>query len=653
MKTGLFVCHCGTNIAATVDIEKIARMARGLPNCTFAADIKHACSEIGQKAIQKAIADEGLTRVVVAACTPRMHEKTFRHTIERAGLNPFLLEIANIREHCSWVHPDRETATNKAWELIRMTIAKVAKDEVLTTLDIPIVKRTLVIGGGIAGIQAALDIASSGYEVVLVEKGPSIGGRMAMLDKTFPTLDCSACILTPRMVEVAEEERITLHTLSQVKSVSGYVGNFEVTIHKSARYVDMVKCTSCNICQEKCPQKLSHVDYPALGNKKAVYTPFPQAVPNIPVIDKDHCIYLTKGKCRICEKFCPSNAINFSDEDEIITEKFGAIVVATGYDLIDKSIYGEYGYGKYKDVITSLELEGMLSSSGPTGGQVLRPSDNKEPKKIVFIQCVGSRDPAKGVPYCSKICCMYTAKHTILLKEHIPDSEAYIFYIDVRATGKGYEEFIERARREFGANYVRGRVSKIYKDGDRLIIRGVDTLLGEQVEIEADMVVLATAIVHSAGAKELAQMIGVSTDSHDLFAEAHPKLKPVESMTDGVFIAGACQSPRDIPDTVSSASAVAAKICRMFYPDYLSSEAMIAEVNRLKCTGCFACIGVCPFGAIEEEVLRNKMKIAGVNPAVCKGCGVCVAACYPGAMQLKGFTDEQILKEMEVLCGAG
>lgn len=648
MRIGVFICHCGTNIAGTVDVVKVAESALRLPNVVYATDIKHACAENGQRAIQNAIREKGLTRVVVAACTPLLHERTFRRAVEKAGLNPFLLEIANIREQCSWVHLEREEATNKAIELVRMAVAKASLDEALSPFEMPMIKRALVVGGGIAGIQAAIDIALAGYEVTIVEKLPSIGGRMALLDKTFPTLDCAACILTPRMVEVLEDNRITLHTYSEVESVSGYVGNFEVKIKKKARSVDLEKCTGCGLCQAKCPVKPPADEYVSLSERKAIYIPFPQATPNVPVIDRQFCLYFTEGKCRVCEKICPFEAVNFSQMDEVITEKFGVIIVATGFSLFDHTIYGEYGYGKYPNIITGLDFERLLNSAGPTGGEILRPSDREKPKSVVFVQCVGSRDPVKGMPYCSKVCCMYTAKHALLLKERDPEAQAYIFYIDIRAAGKNYEEFVDRAREEFGVQYIRGRVSKIYQKGKKLMVNGADTLLGRQVEVEADLVVLASAAVPTPGAADLARKIGVASDSYGFFIEAHPKLRPVEALTEGIFVAGSCQAPRDIPDTVAAASAVSAKACGFFSKDYLTTEPVVAIIDPVRCTGCLACMVVCPFEAINARELKGAL-IAEVNPVVCKGCGLCVSTCYPSAAQLKGFSDEQILKEVEAL----
>jgi len=655
-RVGVFICHCGTNIEGVVDVEKALDEMKNYPSVSYATDYKYMCSEPGQNKVKDAIGKNRLARVVVACCSPRMHENTFRRCIEEADLNPYLIEIANIREHCSWVHPDnKEEATKKAIELIKASVAKVIKNEPLFPRYVPLTKRVLIIGGGIAGIQSALDTASAGYETILLEREPSIGGRMAQLDKTFPTLDCSACILTPKMVDIAQNKNIKLLTYSELEEVSGFIGNFNVKIRKKARYVNEEKCTGCGVCYTKCPKKLASEFDLGIGIRKAIYVPFPQAVPNIPVIDKENCIYFIKGKCKVCEKFCPANAIDFEQEDVLIEEKVGAIIVATGFDTFDPTVFQEYGYGRYKDVITSLQFERLINASGPTGGEVKRPSDGKHPKRVAFIQCVGSRDDTVGRPYCSKVCCMYTAKHTILLKEHEPDSKSYVFYIDIRAPGKGYEEFVRRAQEEYGATYIRGKVAKIYERGGKLVLKAEDTLIGKQVEIEVDLVVLAVGIEPKKDAKDLARKLNISYDTYGFYNEAHPKLRPVETLTDGIYLAGVCQGVKDIPDAVAQGSAAAAKVCGLFSSDELITDPLTSVVDKDLCVGCCACISACPFNAIEEEVLEERTGeriVAKVNETLCKGCGVCVATCPSKAVSLKGWTDEQVLREVEILVGS-
>ncbi len=656
-RIGVFVCWCGSNIASTVDIEKVVAAAKKMPNVVYAADNKYMCSELGQSSIREAIKKENLTRVVIASCSPRMHENTFRKTVESAGLNPYYLEIANVREQCSWVHKDKDQGTPKAIALVRTAVAKAARNEPLTASSLGIEKKALVIGAGIAGIQAALDIADSGFPVDVVEKESSIGGRMSQLDKTFPTLDCSACILTPKMVDVVSNENINLHTYSIVEKVEGYVGNFTVTIRKKSRSVDMVKCTGCGVCWEKCPSKVESEFDEGLAQRKAIYVPFPQAVPNIPIIDKENCRFFTKGKCKVCQKVCPSGAVDFELEDEIITEKYGAIIVATGFDLLELDNYGEYGYGKHPDIITSLEFERLVNASGPTGGKIVKPSNGEAPKRVAFIQCVGSRDKQKGNPYCSKICCMYTAKHAILLSEKVPGSKAVVFYIDVRTPGKDYEEFYNRTIDEYNATYIRGQVGKVYPDGDKLIVKGVDTLSAMPVELEVDMVVLAVSVSARKDATEVGRLLGISTNAHNFFNEAHPKLKPVETHSAGIYLAGACQGPKDIPEAVAQASAAACKAVALMNKDSLMGNPAIANCSEALCSGCLECTRVCPYDAIKEKTIEERRgretvsrQVVEVNTALCQGCGACSVACRPGAMNLKGFTNEQILAEVDAVC---
>lgn len=654
MRIGVFICHCGSNIAGSVDCASVAEQATTFPDVVFATDIMYACAEPGQDAIIQAIAEHNLSGVVVASCTPRMHEPTFRRTVERAGLNRYMFEMANIREHVSWIGKDMEANTNKAAELVRMAAAKLRLNKELVPRSFPVTKRLLVIGGGVAGIQAALDAADAGLEVVMVEKEPSIGGKMAKLDKTFPTVDCSSCILGPRMVDVVQHPKITLYACSEVESVSGYVGNFEVGIRKKATFVDWSKCTGCGLCTEKCPSKKSYDRFnEGVGPTTAIIIPFPQAIPKKASIQKEFCRQFTRGKCGVCAKVCPTGAINYEMEDEIVTVQVGGIVAATGYDLMDWTVYEEYGGGRYPDVITSLQYERLLSASGPTGGHVKRPSDGMEPKTVVFVQCVGSRDPSIGRPYCSGFCCMYTAKQAILTKDHIPDSQSYVFYMDIRSPGKGYDEFTRRVQEEYGAQYIRGRVSLIYPkpgpDGVKLMVRGADTLMSAQVEVEADLVVLAVGGEATHGAPQLAEKLRISYDQYGFFMEGHPKLKPVETNTAGVFLAGSCQGLKDIPSSVAQGSAAAAKCIGLLSRDMLESDPQIASVAISRCIGCGKCIEVCPFKAIREIDFRGLPK-AEVVETVCQGCGLCNATCPQGAIQLSHFTDNQILAEVEALC---
>ena len=660
-RIGVFVCHCGSNIAATVDVSKVAQYALQEPGVVHAEDYPYMCSEAGQSRIAAAIKEHKLTGIVVCSCSPRMHEATFRKCAEVNGLNPYMVEIANIREHCSWIHKDMAEATEKAVILMRAAVAKVHLNAPLQAGESLVTKRALVIGGGIAGIQTAIDIADAGYKVDIVEKTPSIGGRMSQLDKTFPTLDCSACILTPKMVEAAAHENITIHTYAEVEKVSGFVGNFSVDIRKKARKVDMSKCTGCGVCQEKCPSKKTPNEFNrGLNNRSAIYTPFAQAIPNVPVIDTTACLKFKTGKCGVCEKVCQAGAINYAQEDEIITENYGAIVVATGFDTIDLSKYGEYAYDQSKDVITSLELERIMNAAGPTKGHLERLSDGKAPKEIVFIQCVGSRcSDERGKPYCSKICCMYTAKHAMLIRDKYPDTNVTVFYIDVRTPGKNFDEFYRRAVEDYGVNYIKGQVGKVAPQADgSLLVHGVDLLENKQILKKADMVVLATAIEPNKDVRKIATMLTASIDPNNFLTEAHPKLRPVESPTAGVFLSGACQGPKDIPETVSQAGAAASKVIGLLAKDKLMGNPCVASSNELMCNGCSSCANVCPYGAITYEDKEFRMpdrttairRVAKVNPAVCQGCGCCTVACPSGAMDLNGFKNNQIMAEVDAIC---
>ena len=659
-KIGVFVCHCGSNIAATVDVAKVAEMALKEPGVCHAEDYPYMCSEAGQSRIAAAIAEKGLTGIVVCSCSPRMHEATFRKAAERCGLNPYMVEIANLREHCSWIHKDMDEATEKAVILMRAAVAKVHLNTPLQAGESAVTKRALVIGGGIAGIQTAIDIADAGYKVDIVEKTPSIGGRMSQLDKTFPTLDCSACILTPKMVEAAAHENITIHTYSEVEKVSGFVGNFTVDIRKKARMVDMTKCTGCGVCQEKCPSRKTANEFNrGLNTRSAIYTPFAQAIPNVPVIDTESCIKFKTGKCGVCAAVCQAGAIDYKQQDEIITETYGAIVVATGFDTIKLDKYGEYAYGQSKDVITSLELERIMNAAGPTKGHLERLSDGKAPKEIVFIQCVGSRcSDERGKPYCSKICCMYTAKHAMLIRDKYPDVNVTVFYIDVRTPGKNFDEFYRRAVEDYGVNYIKGQVGKVAPQPDgSLLVQGVDLLDNKQILKKADMVVLATAIEPNPDVRKIATMLTASIDTNNFLTEAHPKLRPVESPTAGVFLSGVCQGPKDIPETVAQAGAAAVKVIGLLAKDKLKTNPCTAQADELMCNGCSTCANVCPYGAITYEVrlvndhgIREERRVASVNSALCQGCGACTVACPSGAMDLQGFSNRQIIAEVDAIC---
>lgn len=648
-RVGVYVCHCGSNIAGTVDVEEVARWAgANLKDVAVARDYKFMCSSLGQSMIEEDIKKLGLTRVVVAACSPHLHEKTFRRACENAGLNPYLCQMTNIREHVSWVSRDREKATEKAKALVAAAVERVKRQEPLEPFFVKVNPATLVIGGGIAGLQATLELADGGYPVYLVERTPSIGGHMAQFDKTFPTLDCSACILTPKMSEAGQHPNVTLLTYAEVEEVSGSVGNFQVKIRKKARYVDESKCTGCGICVEKCPRKVVDEDFEAgLGYRKSIYTPFPQAVPRIPVIDVDSCIYFERQKCRVCEKLCPTGAINFEQKDEIIELNVGNIIVATGWKMFDCEKIPQYGYGRLANVFTAMEFERMCNAAGPTGGKIVLRDGKTEPQSVAILHCVGSRDSNHN-EYCSGICCMAALKFGHLVLEKTK-AEVYSFYIDMRTNQKGYEEFYHRLLEE-GMHFVRGKVAEVTdaarrpEEAGKLIIQVEDTLMGKQRRIPVDMVVLMGALEPQADAKDFGLKLGISCSMAGWYTERHPKLDPVATMTDGIFVAGACQGPKDIPASVAQGAAAAARVMGMITKGNVMIEPVVASIEESKCSGCRICNNLCPYNAIEFD---EEKQVSRVITSMCKGCGTCVAACPAGAITGAHFNNEQIFAEIE------
>ena len=652
-RIGVYVCHCGSNIAGTVDVAEVrdwASQRLAARGVVVSRDYKFMCSSLGQELIERDIKEKGLTRVVVAACSPHLHEATFRGACKRAGLNPYLCELASIREHVSWVHTDKSAATDKAKAVVSGAVERVVKSTALEPLHVPIHPATLVVGGGIAGIQAALEIADAGFKVYLVEREPSIGGHMSQFDKTFPTLDCAACILTPRMVQAGADPDIELLTWSEVVDVKGYVGNFVVTIKKKARYVVTELCTGCGVCEQKCPKKLVDDVYEAgLGYRKAVYTPFPQAVPKYPVIDRPNCTYFQKGTCRVCEKFCPPNAIDFTQTDEYQTVEVGNIILATGYDLFDPRRVVQYGYGRLANVFTSLEFERLTNAAGPTNGSIVMRDGKTVPKTVGIIHCVGSRDRNYN-NYCSAICCMQSLKFAHLVKERT-GAQVYNFYIDMRTTAKAYDEFYQRVLEE-GTLFVRGRVAEVTdaareeNEEGKLVIQVEDTLAGRQRRIPVDMVVLSAALEPRRDAKDVAKLFGISCSADGWYTEKHPKLDPVATMTEGIYVAGCVTGPKDIPNTVTQGAAAAARVLGKIQQREIEIEPVRATVDQTKCSGCRICNNMCPFNAI---IFHEDRMVTEVIPALCQGCGTCVAACPAGAISGSGFSNEQIMSQIEGL----
>jgi heterodisulfide reductase subunit A2 len=651
-RIGVYVCHCGTNISQTVDVAAVAKYAAKLPGVVVAREYKYTCSEPGQEMIRQDIRGLGLNRVVVTACSPLMHEPTFRRTCAAAGLNPFLFQMANIREHCSWVHDDKELATEKARKIVAGAVARVAQHVPLETKRVPVNPAVLVVGGGIAGIEAALQIADGGKQVYLVEREPSIGGHMAKFDKTFPTLDCAACILTPKMVSVGQHPNIRTFSYSEVTEVAGYVGNFRVKVKRKARYVDEKECTGCGLCIEKCPWKAPDEFNEGLSQRKAIYRPFQQAVPNIPVIDKAACRYFKTGKCKVCQRFCPRDAIRFDQQDEIVDLEVGSIILATGFKSFDANrVSGEYGYGRLDNVITALEFERLSHASGPTGGEIVL-KNGEHPKSVAILHCIGSRDVNTN-EHCSRVCCMYSLKMAHLVKEHT-HAKVYEYYIDMRAFGKGYEEFYKRLMEE-DVIFIRGKAAEVRpalpvngKPGG-LVVRAEDTLLGQVRETKVDMVILSTGLEAQSDSADIARVFGISCSKGGFFLERHPKLAPVNTASDGVFIAGACQGPKDIPDSVAQGAAAAAGALSLISRGEVEIEPIVSVIDEATCSGCQVCVQLCPYSAITPDLVN---RVARIEAAQCKGCGVCVAACPTGAAQQQGFTDRQIEAEIDAVLSA-
>jgi heterodisulfide reductase subunit A len=647
-RIGVYVCHCGSNIAAKVDVKAVAEVAGKFPDVVVAREYQFMCSDPGQELVRQDIKDYHLDGVVVAACSPLMHEKTFRAACSSIGLNHYLLQMANIREQCSWVTEDPEAATEKAKSIVSGAIGKLRSLKALAEREVPVVKKVLVVGGGIAGIQAALQCAEAGYKVYLVESKQSIGGHMAMLDKTFPTLDCSACILTPKMVSVGQHPNVELFAYSEVDSVSGYAGNMKIRIRHKATYVDNEKCNGCGLCQERCPSKVPNEFEQGKGQRRAIYTLFPQAVPNKPVIDREACIYFKTGKCRACEKMCKQGAIDFDQEDTFEEVDVGAIILATGHRTFDAARMPQYGYGKYPDVYTALEFERMVNASGFTQGKIQK-ADGSTPETVAIVHCVGSRDQRHN-PYCSEVCCMYSLKLAHLIREHC-GARVYDFYIDMRCVGKGYEEFFDRLLNE-GVRFVRGKVGSITRDGGngsgpgKLIVRAEDTLAGIIREIPVDMAILATGLESQSNSEEVGRLFGVSRNQAGFFIEQHPKLNPFGTSSACIFIAGTCAGPKDIPQTVSQASAAASGAITLLSQGKVLVEAIAAHNNEERCSACLTCLSVCPYDAITYDEKKNRVV---VDETLCQGCGTCVATCPAGAMEADNYTDGQILNEIEAL----
>jgi len=662
-RIGVFVCHCGTNIAGSIDVKGVVEYAKTLPDVAYAEDYQYVCSTPGQKIIEKAIKEKKLTGTVVAACSPRLHEPTFRRATAEGGLNPFRFEMANIREQNAWVHMhDKESATDKAKDAVRIAVAKAALLQDLTPKSVTVEKTALVVGAGIAGMQAALDLANAGIKTYLVEKLPTIGGRMSQLDKTFPTLDCSQCILTPKMVDVGRAPNINLMTYTEVDAVEGFIGNFDVTLRKKARGVlstDEAEakgivgggCNGCGDCEPVCPVIKPNPFEMGMKPRKAIYIYHPQVVPLLYTVDFDTCI-----KCGLCVTACgEKKAIDLEMKDELVKLKVGTVVLALGYDIFPVEKKREWGYQQFENVVTSLEFERLICASGPTGGHLIRPSDGQTPKRVAFVLCAGSRDNTGiGKPYCSRFCCMYSLKHAHQIIEKIPGVIPYIMYMDIRSFGKMYEEFYYRIQDE-GAKFIRGRVANILEDKatKNLHVYAEDTMLNRPIDLEVDMVVLAAAVQPGADTDRTRKLFGVSCSQDGWLLEAHPKLNPCGTTTAGVFVAGVCQGPKDIPDTVAQAEGAASAASIPIHIGKVELEPYFAQCIEEKCAGCGMCVNLCPYSALSLVEKEGGKKVMQVTEAKCKGCGTCGGFCPGGAIWMQHFATPQVVAQIDAFLTGG
>lgn len=656
-RIGVYICHCGSNIAGTVDVSKTTEYASKLPNVAVARHYMYMCSDTGQALIKEDIEKLGINRVVVASCSPRMHEPTFRKVCESKGLNKYLFEMANLREHCSWAHiHEPEKATEKAMELVRMSVAKARLLEALPPMEVEVKPSVLVIGGGVAGLSAARDTAERGFTVTLLERKPVLGGNLAKLNALFPSSRKASEVIEPIIKDVLKNKNVTVKLKTQVASSEGFIGNFKVKFSEQPEFVNE-KCNQCGECLKVCPIDVPDDTNFGLNSRKAVYE-VPSynggGITSRVVLDSEFCT-----KCGKCVDICKASAIDLDSKPRESLVEIGSIIVTTGFDSFEPT--GLYSYGEHPDVLTLAQLSRIMNEDGPTKGDLVNPRTGKKPSSIVFISCVGSREEpdtaGKGEggaarTYCSRVCCAAMAESANTIREKFPETQVYVLYRDFRTFGKGHEELYRKSRENL-VKYVRYTSEKppsVLQDnggnqGDSpLKVLVWDDLIARELEIPADMVVLASAIIPPRGAIQLGQTIGLTRSRDGFFLEAHLKLNPLSSVTDGIFIGGVAQGPKDSCDSAAQGSGAAAKASALIAQRRVPIESSISSVNEDRCGGCGVCEGACIYGAIEMKKLEGEKakRLAHVIEAVCKGCGTCGAACPSGAITMKHFTDRQL-----------
>jgi len=647
-RAGIYICSCGTNISDTIDLDELSRYCSTLDDVAYVKIHKLLCSEEGRTFLAGDISDEKPDRIVIAACTPREHERTFRDTLEKTGFNPYLFQMVNLREQVAWVTAGRAGAQEKARWYIRAAVKRAALHEPLERREIDCNTDVLVIGAGVAGMEAALLLARAGRRVCLVEKNSYIGGKVVQYEETFPTMECSACMLQPKMDEILHHENVEVLTCSEVREVLGFMGNFTVRIEKKAGYVDRNTCIGCGACSERCPVGMKNTFDYGMSERKAIDLPFPGALPNVPVISRDNCLRFRGEDCALCSQSCQFDDISYDEKDEMLERSVGGIVVATGFELLDPAVLSSFGYGRIDEVYTSLEFERILSQNGPTGGRLLMKNGMK-PKSLAVIHCVGSRDNrVKG--YCSGVCCLYAAKFSRMARKQLPGIVVYDLCADWCVPGKEGQPFLDSIRDGKKFKVIRTSLPitvKVGKGKEKINLTCVD-LSGKRKRMPVDMLVLCPAMVPARDAESLSGILSIPCDENGFFAESHKTLDPSASAVDGIYIAGCAQGPKDIQGSVAQGAAAAGKILSTLLPGRkLELNAMTAEIDADSCSGCMICTGLCPYMAISYDKDR---KIAVINPVLCKGCGTCVAACPSGSGRSRHFTVEQVTTEItEVL----